>query len=212
MAHGGASTAHLLPRRRPATSGPPSEALKYRGSAKQPRPQCRRCSELRPDATAHKRKERPAVGKGFPRGIRASGWRIQARLCHPHESLPMTPKTRVISTCWWWPCRRSPHRSNTHLLATRTQAQMSWQKSGFMVHCRLLSCSAPWRQNVHTCELERCWERAGPASAAEEALSSHGTGDRENRQTSVRNRPLEKTRAPHGSRHTGGIRRDSSRF
>ena len=190
MAHGGASTAHLLPRRRPATSGPPSEALKDRGSAKQPRPQCRRCSELRPDATAHKRKERPAVGKGFPRGIRASGWRIQARLCHPHESLPMTPKTRVISTCWWWPCRRSPHRSNTHLLATRTQAQMSWQKSGFMVHCRLLSCSAPWRQNVHTCELERCWERAGPASAAEEALSSHGTGDRENRQTSVRNRPL----------------------
>ena len=94
-----AAAAHRLPRRCPTTAGPPSEALKDRGPAKERGLRGRGSTDLRPDTLAGQKNESTPVGKGASRGCNAQSQGIRARGSHLHQSRPTTLQKGTRSTC-----------------------------------------------------------------------------------------------------------------
>ena len=92
------AAAHRVPRRCPATAGPPSEALKDRGPAKQRGPQRWRCTDLRPDTPAGQNLSTMTVGKGTLRGCKAQDWGIRACASYLYQSRPTTLQTLARQT------------------------------------------------------------------------------------------------------------------
>ena len=94
-----AAAAHRVPRRCPATSGPPSEALKDRGPAKQRGPQRWRCTEFRPDTPAGQNLRTMTVGKGTSRRCKAQDRGIRAHTSYLYQSRPKTLEKGARWTC-----------------------------------------------------------------------------------------------------------------
>ena len=85
-----AAAAHRVPRRCPATAGPPSEALKERRPAKKQGLQRWGCTDLRPDTPAGQIMRTMIVGKGTSRGLKAQTRGFRARGSYLHRSRPTT--------------------------------------------------------------------------------------------------------------------------
>ena len=74
-----AAAAHRVPRRCPATAGPPSEALEDCGPAKERGLRRWGSTDLRPDTLAGQKNGATPVGKGTSRGRKALGQGFRAR-------------------------------------------------------------------------------------------------------------------------------------
>lgn len=95
----GRAAAHRVPRRCPATAGPPSEALKDRGPAKKRGLRRWGCIDLRPDTPAGQNLSTTTVGKGPSRECKAWTRGIRARPSYLYRSRPTTLQEGARTTC-----------------------------------------------------------------------------------------------------------------